>query len=235
MDESLFIPADVGVLKGSVLARGKTWLGRWTVKHGGATMSRSSTIGYIADMTEAEARRRVAFLADRDQQRALAMPDSRAAHFKSRSVKDVQISKAIARESVMSGELGELAVCMELIANGFDTYKAINRNARFDLIAARGGELFRIEVKRGTMYKTGRLDCEISNHGSFDVLAFVNHDGTIHYIPWFNLDRKKRSRIRNSQTIEACLQQIEDYRKSGTIVAQGQDEKSANCMKTIPM
>lgn len=55
------------------------------------------------------------------------------------------------------GAIGELAVSQDLIRQGWEVYRAIHGNTRVDLVALKGSEVRRIQVKTSTECKTGAI------------------------------------------------------------------------------
>lgn len=45
------------------------------------------------------------------------------------------------------GNLGEISAIKEFIRQGFEVYKSVSDNSLYDFIAAKDGELFKVEVK----------------------------------------------------------------------------------------
>lgn len=64
----------------------------------------------------------------------------------------------------------ELAVCIDLINQGWDVFRAVSPQHPFDLIAVRGMCKLEIEVRTSNTVK-GRMNA--GKHGRYDVLAIV--------------------------------------------------------------
>jgi PD-(D/E)XK endonuclease len=58
----------------------------------------------------------------------------------------------------MKGALGELTVALDLMAHGYEVFRAMSPDAAFDLVASKGTKLLRIECRCGTLNaKSGKI------------------------------------------------------------------------------
>jgi len=89
------------------------------------------------------------------------------------------------------GAAHELVVCVDLMRKGFSVYRSVSPSAPFDLVAARGVDLKRVEVTTGSIYyndaeERATFRTYHNKHGQehkYDILAIVTHDGAITYSP----------------------------------------------------
>lgn len=102
-----------------------------------------------------------------------------------------------------AGAVAELIVALDLMDRGFEVYRPFHNTARFDAIAVIGDKTLRVEVKSAAVSKSGRIDCEITNHGHFDILALVSN-GNVSYYASFDLDATSK-RPRLTGTIQKVL------------------------------
>ena len=120
-----------------------------------------------------------------------------------------------------SGCVAELTVCAELMAKGYDVYRPIDPRAPCDLIYWDGTTLIRVEVK---FIRTGtekRLDRDLlRNFGKFDILALVNEEGKIEYIPE---EEVKERIVKNREAGWSTA------KKASLISAGACDEKAEDC------
>ena len=85
-----------------------------------------------------------------------------------------------------SGTLGaihELLVCSDLLRRGASVFRSITPDALCDLLILIGPKLYRVEVTTGYVRLNGQINHPPKDKNRFDVLAVVEHDGTIHYFP----------------------------------------------------
>jgi len=85
------------------------------------------------------------------------------------------------------GAIGELRVCTDLLARGYEVFRAVSPSASCDLIAVRDGRIWRVEVRSapcygGKVYKSRPK----KDAGKQDVYAWVT-DTAIIYEPHFTL------------------------------------------------
>lgn len=75
-----------------------------------------------------------------------------------------------------TGAISELVVSADLMARGFEVYRALSPNSSCDLAVIAQGRLLRVEVRTGFRRKDGSLSCD--DHGIYEVLAVVSRDRT---------------------------------------------------------
>lgn len=83
------------------------------------------------------------------------------------------------------GTVGELIVSADLIMHGWQVFRAISPAATCDIVAMKGDQVIRVEVKKAQRLKR---DPSLVNHGRalrgrYDVLALWFSDLTINYSP----------------------------------------------------
>jgi hypothetical protein len=71
------------------------------------------------------------------------------------------------------GAVSELLASADLMARGFDVYRALSPNACFDLVAYRAGRLYRVEVTTATPHPSGGLYHPSKPGIGYDILAVV--------------------------------------------------------------
>ena len=81
-----------------------------------------------------------------------------------------------------AGAIGELRVSIELMARGYQIFRALSPSCPCDLIALRDNETVRIEVRTTYFGRTGNLIIPHNDPSKFDVLAMVTSAG-IFYEP----------------------------------------------------
>ncbi len=83
------------------------------------------------------------------------------------------------------GAVSELVVAADLLARGFDVYRAIAGQCAADLVAVRDGQRHLVEVRSANVTATGawKFNPKQKVHESYDVLALVTPDGQIEYRP----------------------------------------------------
>lgn len=82
------------------------------------------------------------------------------------------------------GAVGELKVSADLMARGYEVFRALSPACSCDLAIIANGQLFRVEVRTGVQYPNGRLHYRRNLDGSrHDIMAVVLHDGDITYLP----------------------------------------------------
>jgi len=82
------------------------------------------------------------------------------------------------------GAISELRVCADLLAKGYDIFRAVSPSCPCDLVAFKQGTLKRIEVRTATKTQDGELNFPLAekDRGRFDHLAAVLKDEII-YVP----------------------------------------------------
>lgn len=80
------------------------------------------------------------------------------------------------------GAIGELIIAADLLSKGFEVHRALSAGAKFDLIALKGDQILKVQVRTGR-YVNGKLF--YSTKGTVPThYAVLNHlKSTIHYIP----------------------------------------------------
>lgn len=74
-----------------------------------------------------------------------------------------------------SGARTELLVCIDLLDKGLIPYRAIGPHAPYDVIAADGPRLLRVECRTGNVYPgTGRLNYSKKGRETCDLFAVFN-------------------------------------------------------------
>jgi hypothetical protein len=72
------------------------------------------------------------------------------------------------------GAVAELQVCADLLSRGYEAFRAVSPSASCDLIILYGSEMYRIEVRMGSVYyRTGAITYSTQNVRA-DILAVVN-------------------------------------------------------------
>lgn len=84
-----------------------------------------------------------------------------------------------------TGALSEFVVSIDLARKGFEVFRAIDPAASCDLVVLKGGRFYRIEVRSGVRYLTGRIAYATHKLGSHrqDCVAVVLQDDSILYEP----------------------------------------------------
>jgi hypothetical protein len=77
------------------------------------------------------------------------------------------------------GAHSELITCAYLLRQGFDVYRAVNWTAKADLVAVRGNEIIRVQVKTGGRHYNGTLSYPKPPGDDHDLLIVVDHAGNI--------------------------------------------------------
>jgi hypothetical protein len=172
---------------GSVFQSGtgenRRWRGRWRAYRktaNGKEIARvkRQTLGLVAQMSEEEAREKLAVIVADDMHKADVFGTIRVLKIASRA----QREKTGVNQSPINGMLAELTACCDLARKGFEVFKAVNPIGSCDLVVWLGSKGLRVEVKHGVMTNTGRPICNATrNAGKYDVLALVTYEGTVHY------------------------------------------------------
>lgn len=81
------------------------------------------------------------------------------------------------------GAVSELQVASDLMLKGFNVFRALSSNASCDLAIVRKDKLLRIEVRTGYRTPAGSLSFPKKPAELFDVMAVVESNGTITYMP----------------------------------------------------
>lgn len=84
------------------------------------------------------------------------------------------------------GALSELRVAADLLAKGYDVFRALSPSASCDLAILKNGKPVRVEVKTTYRSVAGEIKTPDLPHDKlkrFDLLALAHPDGTIYYRP----------------------------------------------------
>jgi len=120
------------------------------------------------------------FIPTRDKQRFC----SRAECKRDRERKP-RLSPYVGLSTGQIGAIAELLVSADLLAQGYEVFRSVSQAASCDLIALRGAQLLRVEVRT----RARRVDGSISMNrpptdaGRQDLYAYVTHDREIVYEP----------------------------------------------------
>jgi len=77
------------------------------------------------------------------------------------------------------GAHSELVACAYLLRKGYDVYRAVNWTAKANLVAVRGDEILRVQVKTGARLSNGMFNYPKPSGEDHDLLIVVDHDGNI--------------------------------------------------------
>lgn len=80
------------------------------------------------------------------------------------------------------GAIGELQVCSDLLIKGYEVFRSVSPHCTCDLVACKDGKCYRIEVKTGVQYETGRIDYPKIDYKKADIGAIALKDQII-YVP----------------------------------------------------
>ena len=69
-----------------------------------------------------------------------------------------------------------MAICADLLLRGFHVYRNVVQNSGVDLVALKGEEFYKIEVKTAKCCKSGRLVWTKPRHNNFDIVAGYSID-----------------------------------------------------------
>jgi hypothetical protein len=162
-------------------------------------------------MSKGEARQRMLELIQKTNQEAHAL-----ASIGSRSTVP-QLARIDRLLPAKAGSISELLVCADLMAKGWDVYRAMDATCSCDLMCVKTGAVIRIEVKTGTRER-GRALSLHTKIGKFDVLALV--DGAdLHYYAYHQLGNLKLPNL------SSPLSEIEQSLGCNRTSDQGGDEK----------
>jgi len=176
------------ITKGRVPKWEANW---WAYRLDGTRFRRNKIIGIAADMSEPEARKLLAKLIAEDNR----MPSGILAELTGVTPSTFKPGERSDGKQI-GGALGEMAVMMDLMSKGWEVFRPISLTTSCDLIAIKGPETLRFEVKSATVVgiSNPRFRCDLRrNLGKFDVAAIVVFsEGTIHYIPKHELSEPSR-------------------------------------------
>jgi hypothetical protein len=78
------------------------------------------------------------------------------------------------------GAHSELIACAHLLRSGYDVYRAVNWTSKADLVAVRGSEVIRVQVKTGSFVaEDGTFSYPKPTDDDHDLLIVVSHNGHI--------------------------------------------------------
>lgn len=80
------------------------------------------------------------------------------------------------------GAIAELVVCSELMRNGFEVFRAVSPSSNSDLLAVKGDNIYKIEVRTGRYSKSGRVFWPTRDSEGKSVIVVTHSDCKIHYI-----------------------------------------------------
>ncbi len=171
-----------GTQKGSVRKKDGRWYGSFFVygKKGG-TVRREVALESDESITRDEARARILAIAQKHNQQISAMSKM---HPSVHSPK-VEFCVPAGTSPQSRGAIGELVVAADLLNRGYEIFKPFSSGATCDLLFVHEGKAIKVEVKSctGTIRRVhvGR------NLGKFDILAVVDRDMRVHYLPHTSL------------------------------------------------
>lgn len=159
------------------------WRGRWRSYHRSANgrdvvRMKRKNLGLVAEMTEEEARERLALLVQDDIKKADFFSTIKLLKLANKA----QREKSGVNESPIKGMVAELTACIDLAKRGYEVFKAVNPIGSCDLMVWKGGDSMRVEVKHGIIASNGRPICNVTrNAGKYDLLALVTSEGSVCY------------------------------------------------------
>lgn len=84
------------------------------------------------------------------------------------------------------GDLSELLVCIDLMKKGYEVYRAVSPASYCDLLAIKGEEIKKIEVRTGFYYESvkgdKRLQYPKKRTENKEVIVVTYSDNKLHYI-----------------------------------------------------
>ena len=181
--------------RGELTERSGAWLGRFNLKHGLANERLTFGLGRSDEVTKEQAQAKLREIVKRchvDQRRLEGLSGDSAPCY----------SKRMKSLPGLVGTLSELLVCVDLLSKGWCVYRAMDPQADCDVIATRGPELVRVEVKTdGPRIKLK------TKRGKFDILAVVDSSNHIRYLAYGDLPNFDTIRVHRVQGI---LQSIKE-------------------------
>jgi hypothetical protein len=81
------------------------------------------------------------------------------------------------------GAVAELLVSADLLARGYEVFRAVSQNCSCDLVIHRAGRLWRVEVKTGQNRPGAAVYAPRGNPNHYNLLAVVIWPGAIIYTP----------------------------------------------------
>lgn len=94
------------------------------------------------------------------------------------------------RPASTTGAISELTAAADLLRRGYHVFRSVAPNSPCDLVILKDDRLQKVEVTTGSRTGFGKL-CYPGKTGSnysFDVLAVVEHDGKVTYLPLLRKD-----------------------------------------------
>lgn len=88
------------------------------------------------------------------------------------------------------GAAGELLATVDMIAKGYEVFRAVSPSTSCDLIALKDGKLYRVEVRTGLPSTNGTINYPKKNIRA-DMVAIVSHQKDKTQIIYENLHTKK--------------------------------------------
>lgn len=122
-----------------------------------------------------------AFPANPNRVRKFCSDPCRAHFYRSkRSAIDVQFAKM---PPGLRGAISELSACADLMERGFLVFRAVAPHGPYDVIAAKGRDVLRVEITTGTILADGRISYpRHERHAkAFDVIAVTTPPGSVSY------------------------------------------------------
>lgn len=81
-----------------------------------------------------------------------------------------------------TGAISELRVAVDLLAKGYNVFRALSPSCPCDLVILNNNDILRVEVTTGKYSPSGIIQYPSHNPELYDILAVVSHD-RIHYFP----------------------------------------------------
>lgn len=85
--------------------------------------------------------------------------------------------------SATVGAIHELLVSVDLLRKGYSVFRSLSPSSPGDLAILLNGKLLIVEVTTASRTVAGNLAYAKHDSSKFDVIAVVEHGGTIHYFP----------------------------------------------------
>lgn len=80
------------------------------------------------------------------------------------------------------GAISEYRVCIDLLQRGYEVFRAVSPSCKCDIMASRGDDKIRVEVKTAAYRRDGRPAGGTAAYNRFDVLALVLPEQVV-YVP----------------------------------------------------
>lgn len=108
--------------------------------------------------------------------------------------------------------MAELLVCADLLNKNLEVYRAVNPQASCDLVVIAKGKALRIEVKLIQERLSGNALRRLrKQYGRFDILALIDREGRICYIPYASIEGLKKIEILPQKRDQSALQSSCDF------------------------